>query len=781
MKKKINRISKQTKLLKFSLFVLSQIVFSFSAYSQSHTVCGYLKDETNGEPVLYAECRDASGKHSAVSNEFGFFGISFPSENIKFRISHPGFQTDSVEFVLTKDTILYIKLKPWELDEVTITGKSTSNYKQTGSGHERISPKTINAIPSFLGEPDLLKALTCMPGITTGNKGFSDIYVRGGERSENLMLLDGAPFYGSQHAWGLISIYNTDIIQTIDVYKGGFPARYGDRTASVLDIRTKQGNNKKFQGNYSVGLLNTKFTVEGPLRKEKTSFIFGFRSSYYDLLILPIRRQYNKNNSGSFMGYTFLDANLKINHSFNNKNKVFFNFYSGYDIQGIYDKSSNSNNLNEEETKLRQDNISATLGYTTNLSPKLYFSSALIYSKYGNLYKSNTAHTNNDVLLKSNEHFYSKIEDISANLNFDYRVNQFNTFKFGAKYNFYTFSPGIFKYHTEDSYNTTDTVFGNNISQYANEIAVYAEDEIKFTDKVSINAGLRASAFNKNKTYTSLDPRFSVRWQFLKNTAFKASYTKTTQFLHGITNNMQGINGETWKLSTQKVPSIKSDQVSAGFFGEISKLHIEFSGEVYYKISKNLIFFKYMNSDLLIETNWEDNVLKNGKGESYGFESMIKYNSEKLNISLSYTHSYTYRQFAELNGGKRFPFLYDKRNDIFLFTEFNMNEKNSFSANFVFSTGTPITLAQAYVKADEFSYEYYAYNGLNNMRLPNYHRLDISYKHSYVKNKKKKYISINIFNVYARQNPVYIYFDGEKMKQISFYSIIPSISYGMYF
>ena len=762
--------------------LLIVLFFPSFLFSQSHKVFGYIKAESSGELVLYANCVELMSKNFAVSNEKGFFSLNIPAGNIKLKISHSAYLADTIKFYLSKDTLINIKLKTRQLKEVKVIAKEIPDYEQTISGHVNISTLKIKTMPSLMGEPDIIKGLSFLPGVTGGNKGFSNMYVRGGGRSENLLILDGAPFYGSQHAWGFISIFNTDIIKSIDLYKGGFPARYGGRTSSVLDIAARQGNNKKFKGKFDIGTLYSKFLLEGPIIKDKTSFLVALRSSYIDLLMTPFRYLYYRRGFGSYMGYKLIDLNAKINHNFNRKNKIYLNFYSGYDIQSIYDKLNDSNSGYVDEIAFRQENISATLGYQSIISPKLFFNSSLVYSKYLNSYSSENINIDNTDSISRNESSSSKIDDISYNFHFDYFPNNKHRIKTGAKYNFYRLLPGIFEYDYADNQGAFDTVFGTSVDLYANELAVFVEDEIHFSKKVSLNAGLRFNLFHNEKTYKSIDPRFSFRWQIKSKMAIKTGFSVMHQFLHAITNNTQGINGEIWVTSNENIAPIEAYQASLGLFGNYGPFDIDYSVETYYKKTNNLIYFKYSEPYQLFENQWEDAVYKNGEGESYGLEVLLKKTTHKWQTSLAYTLAWTYRRFSELNNGNKFPFLYDKRHDINLSVQYYANNKNTFGVNFTFNTGTPVTLPEAYVQRNRFFYGYYVHNGINNMRLPAYHRLDFSYKRMWKTLKGRDwYWSANIYNVYARQNPVYIYYDKDKVKQVALNSVIPTLRFGMKF
>lgn len=772
--------------MKKILVLFLVLVLTPEIFSQKSTIYGNIKDASSGEPIYYATCYELNSKQYCISGENGSFSFSVPNGKIKLLVSNVGYYADTLEFILKKDTLITINLKNKVLDEIVVYAEQPIQ-KQALLGVTTISAKRINSIPTQFGEKDLLKALTFLPGVTGDNKGFSNIYVRGGDRQSNLMLVDGATLYSTSHLFGFLSVFNTDIVESVDFYKGGFPARFGGRTSSVIDIKTRNGDSQKIKGEFSLGLLSSKLLLEGPIIKEKTTYILAARSSYLDLITFPIRQTIKKREYGNFPSYTFFDINAKINHKINNKNRVFFNFYIGADLISIIYYENQSY---KETTNISQKYITSTLGYNSIITPKLNFYTSLIYSKFNSSYYADRNKYYSEDGIVFLESSFSKIHDLSYNLRFDYKPINSQNIKFGIKTNYYQIHPGIYNYFNKNDINQTDTTFGVSEPLIAGELCGFIEDDISITKNINVNLGLRYTFFSqiadsidfKKSAYQTFEPRFSFRWLITDKFSFKCGATVMHQFLHVLQNNVNGFGNEIWISSSKTIEPQKSSQLSGGFFGEISKHKIEYGIEIYYKKMENLINYNYIESDPTTISHWEELIAKNGLGESYGAEFLVQKNYGKFNFSLAYTLSWSWRQFEELNFGERFPFTFDKRHDLSLALNYKRSEKHSFGGMFIFSSGTPITLSEAYVQRNQYFYGYYTYTGINNRRLPPYHRLDVYYQRNWLSKRNREWNwTINIYNLYARQNAVYIYFEQNKTKQISMFTIMPTFSIGFKF
>lgn len=760
--------------------IIFLLICTLNLYSQNIKINGYIISASSGEPIINAHIiSNGMDKHS-ISNTSGFFSLSLAEGKNALQISHVAYQPALVTVNTKKDTAITIELLSLQLGEIEVYGEEPL-HRQTLSGKISISPQKIEFIPTFVGEPDIIKAITYLPGVSGNNKGFSNLYVRGGDRQNNLLLLDGAPVYSLNHLFGILSVFNADIIKNIDFYKGGFPARYGGRTSSVVDITTRRGNNKKLTGKFNIGILKSKLLLEGPVVNQRTSFILALRSSYLDLFTLPFRNKYKKGNPHvNFLGYTFYDINAKVTREINEKSQIFVNLYKGTDIQKVYDKAQNTFQYRNSAYEYKQENQSATIGLQSLLNSDLYFNTSVIYSKYGNRFEMTDEiidYIDSSAVIEKS---HSYINSLTCNISFDY--TQFNNHKIktGGSISLYKIQPGVSSRKSDIYFNHFDTTYNVSVEKKATEYNLYIEDEIAITNKLNINAGVRLNIFNSNYTHINPEPRISIRWLAGENISFKTGYSIMHQYMHLIESNIQGTGNELWVGSNKNTPPQKASLFSGGIFGKIS--HIEYGFEAFYKNMENLIYFNYIDADEDFICKWDNMILKDGKGRAYGFEALIKYKSKKFISSLSYTLAKNDRKFSDYNFNKWFPFSHDRRHDLTFLLHYILNEKNTVGINFVFNTGEPITLPEAYIPTNRYFNGYLSYNDINNMRLPAYHRLDISYKrNTKTKKGRKSYWSINLYNAYARRNPVYVYYDKDKVISKSLYSIIPSFNWGMEF
>jgi hypothetical protein len=757
------------------------------AVAQNYTINGYVKDVNTGEVLLFANCFDSINFKGTTTNPYGYYTLSLPKGKVRIVASYVGYKNKSFEFILKKDTTLSFELeaKTVELQEV-IVSSHIPIHQQVIMGKTTVPIKTIESIPSFAGEADLMKAISYIPGISTGKEGYSNIYVRGGDRGQNLILLDGAKLYNTNHVGGFISLFNSNIIKHLDVYKGGFPARYGGRASSVIDIYTKDGNKNEFHGKYNIGLLSSGLLFEGPLRNN-ISFIFAARSSYYDLFTLPARRAFKQTGTGSYFGYTFFDINSKISWQATEKSRLFLSFFTGHDLQ----KSEDANKAPYQElissNKLKIHNTGISLGQNYILTPKLFMKNSLAYSSYKNKLETLDKLVQYGSSTLNKYYSFSEINDFTIQSRFEYSPNTFHSVKSGIELSYYTFIPGMQNTYSENvnanSISDTTVGFTNSLSAFENNI--YLEDEFHISSNIWFNIGIRGTVYNcKDTTYYRAEPRLSFRWLITKSLSFKSNYTIMNQFNHVLVNNYMGFEKEIWIAATKKLPPQKAEQISTGLFYSYEEKNIEFSVEAFYKNMTNLLEYHSPIDDEDNLNNIENIVAKNGKGEAYGIEAQIIKGEGRVSGSINYTLSWNYRQFDNLNNGKKYPFIYDRRHDLSIVSIYAINNTYSFNSNFVISSGMPFTLPVGFIKEDDFFYHYYAYSGINNRRLPLYHRLDISLvKKGKTRKGNPKQFEINIFNVYARKNPVYIYYDSKtgKVYQKSLFSIIPTISYSVEF
>ena len=667
-----------------------------------------------------------------------------------------------------------------------------------------ISMEKVKSLPVLLGEQDIMKTIQLLPGVQSGSEGSSGLYVRGGGPDQNLILLDGVPVYNASHLFGFFSVFNADAINSVQLIKGGFPARYGGRLSSVIDIRMKEGNNKEFHGEGSIGLISSKLSLEGPIIKDKTSFIVSARRTYIDLLARPlIKAAARSTGSEGTGGYYFYDVNAKVNHKINESNRIYLSGYFGDDRFYANTKETYLNNgvenIYDSENSLNWGNVITALRWNSIINDKLFSNTTLRYSRYRfNVGFSEKTTETSSSGTKENEfsfNYFSGIEDWSGNVDFDFVPNPNHYIKFGIGNTYHTFRPGVNQFKSNEGTSAIDTTFGSS-NLFAHEANVYIEDDLKVGELLKFNIGLHASAFLMNKkTYYSLQPRFSGRYLLDETMSLKASYARMTQFLHLLTNTSIGLPTDLWVPATDKIAPQTSDQIAIGVAKTVKKQY-EVSLEGYYKWMNNLIEYKDGASFFGSETDWQDKV-ESGKGWSYGGELLIEKKQGKTTGWIGYTLSWTNRQFEEINFGEVFPYKYDRRHDIGIAVTHKFDKYKDRKGRdkwidvgmvFVYGTGNATTLGLERYRSNDngfFGSEVVHIDGRNNYRMPNYHRLDLGVNIHTKKKRGERTWSFGVYNAYSRQNPFFLFFGYENnqrvLKQISLFPVLPSFSYNFKF
>ncbi len=774
------------------LFHLALLFLSFSAFSQnSRTLNGYISSKKTGEKLIGATVYDTVHKVGTTSNEYGFYSLSIPNEATVLRITSFGFDPYFLEATLQKNEYNIIASEVNELNEVVVTATSGSrrSVESTNIGTMELSMEKVDKLPVLLGEKDVLKILQLMPGVKSGGEGSSGIYVRGGGPDQNLILLDGVPVYNASHLFGFFSVFNSDALSQTTLTKGGFPARYGGRVSSVLDMRMKEGNNQKFNVEGSIGIIASRLLIEGPLNKGKTAFIISGRRTYLDALIKPFQKQDSKG------GYYFYDLNAKINHKINDKHHLYLSGYFGQDkaaFKSNYGGGDNSNSYyTKDETGIKWGNAIAAIRWNYKIRPKLFTNTTFTYSKYlFNIYSdSKSTSIINGVSTNSSYSFlyYSGIDDWTGKTDFTYLPNPNHTIKFGISDIYHTFRPGVTTASSQYQSESFTQKEGS-ANQFAHETSEYIEDDHKISNKLKINYGLHNSTFFVgSKVYNELQPRISANYILTENSSLKFGYSRTAQFLHLLSNTGIGLPTDLWVPATEKIAPVTANQVSIGYNREIKK-QFNFVIEGYYKKMDHLIQYKEGASFFSQNTDWQSKV-ESGQGWAYGGEVMLEKRQGKLTGWIGYTLSWTERQFDNINFGQRFPYRYDRRNDISVVLTYKANKTWDFGMVFVYGTGNAVTLAtQTYQMAPNPVVNGYLYNptlnyfsSINNYRMPAYHRMDIGANRTRQKTWGETVLSLSIYNVYNRQNAYFLFTEskGSKivLKQASIFAMIPSISW----
>lgn len=792
------------------LLVITGLFLNLSAAlaQQSHTVSGYILDSESGEPLIAAAVLGAGA--GTVTNNFGYYTITLPDGPVELEFSYMGYRSVPRRLELTADTLLNVRL---ELSKEFLKGSVvTATHSEIGVRGTQMSAvevpiHQIKAVPAFGGETDIIKALQLLPGVQSGTEGAAGLYVRGGGPDENLLLLDGVPLYNVNHLFGFFSVFNADAIKNVTLYKGSFPARYGSRLSSVVDVRMKDGNENEIHGSLSVGALAAKFNLEGPIVKGKTTFNVSARRTYYDIFLQPVIAQVSRQegNTGNApnAGYYFYDINAKITHRFSGSDRLFLSIYNGDDItyvkyNEVYDKNAY---YSSDLIKLRWDwgNTVAALRWNHIFSPKLFMNATVSYTGYHHgldLGVSNETISNGAQKFRSSYDvdmdYFSGISDIGGSVDFEYKPSNAHEIKFGAQYTDHTFRPSVSSMYVaaaEDTFSEKiDTTLGD-ADIFSKELCVYAEDNWSATDWLKINFGARYAAyFVSGKTYHSLEPRLSVRALLGPDLSFKASYSEMSQFLHLLSNTSLSLPTDLWVPVTKRIAPMRSRQAAAGLF--YSKGGFDLSAEGYWKTMDNVMEYRDGASFLGSTTGWEDKVAL-GKGWAYGVELLVQKKFGKVSGWVGYTWSRTMRLFdrpgAMINSGRPFPAKYDRIHDLSATLSWEISKRVNFGATFVYGTGNTGSLAMQYVLAPhDYGTRPEPYlESRNNYRMPDYMRADVGFK--FYKDKKygRRCWDISVYNVTNRINPFLVYEGYTKsvktLKKMSIFPIMPSISYNYEF
>ncbi len=795
----------------FLIFIL--FVFFHFTFAKDYTISGYVTELKSSETLIGASIVDIKSGKGTVTNPYGYYSLTLPEGEVSIRYSYVGFSAESREFKLTKDTVISVSLSTdTELKELTVIGHHTElGVKGTQMSSIEIPIAQIKSIPSLFGETDVLKALQLLPGVQGGVEGSAGLYVRGGGPDQNLLLLDGVPVYNVNHLFGFFSVFNADAIKNVTLYKGNFPARFGGRLSSVLDVRMNDGNMHEYHGNVSVGIISSKVNLEGPIIKGKTSFNVSARRTYLDVLAQPIIKLIanQEGASGTSAGYYFYDFNTKINHKFSDKDRLYLSVYTGddaiyasYKMRSGIDDGVNQRVEYSEKMKLSWDwgNLISSLRWNRVLNSKLFMNTTASYTRYRfklaltDTYEETPKSDRNSTMRLG---YNSGIEDYTVKLDFDYLPTPNHDIKFGTSYDYHQFKPGVSSFKETSSSNNPINVSIGDDPIYAHEASLYAEDNMTVTDYFKTNIGLHyTSFFVQNKTYHSLQPRISGRLLITDDLSFKVAYAYMSQYIHLLSNNNISLPTDLWVPVTNRITPMNSNQYSAGFFYNLKNL-VDLSVESYYKTMDNIIEYKDGASFWGSTTGWEDKVSM-GRGWSYGVEFLAQRSFGNTTGWIGYTWSKSERLFdragQELNFGEPFPAKYDRRHDISIVATHKISEKIDISGTWVFSTGNTGTLEMQNYEAAPIPGFYYNQSlpyipSRNNFRYPSYHRADIGVNFHKQKKHGVRTWNVSVYNLYNHLNPFMVYtntdyliYQSKKtLKKISLFPIIPSVSYSYKF
>lgn len=795
--------------LKKILIYLVLVLTGISGIAQTFTVSGTVTDKVTGETLIGATVMDKNSGKGTITNSYGYYSLTLPGGEVVLRVSYVGYKTIWDSISGNGDRRDYAMDPTTSLEEVVITADRITGHKSSQMSAIEVPVEQLRSVPVIFGEADVLKALQLLPGVQSGTEGMSGMYVRGGGPDENLFLLDGVPLYNVNHLGGFFSAFNSDAIKNVTLYKGSFPAHFGGRLSSVLDITTNNGNDKEYHGNVSVGLISAKVSVEGPIVKEKTTFSLSARRTYGDVLIQPFVSMVGlAEGLKTNVGYYFYDLNAKVTHKFSNKSRLYASFYSGDDDVYFRIKTRSgllyANDYNEfMSMKYKWGNLVGSIRWNYELNPKLFMNLSGSYTRYRNnisLGEEIESWYGDDYTYEMAEMSYkSGIRDITGRADFDYAPNNDHAVKFGGNVTYHLFSPETFGVKMEEDYDGTYTNMDTTIGMQkirATELNGYIEDDWSLSESLKLNGGVLLSGFGvQGKFYPSVQPRLSGRWLLSDDLSIKAGYSYMTQYMHLLSNTSINLPTDLWVPVTARIAPMNAHQVAVGVFYNLKNL-VDLSVEGYYKSMSNLMEYKDGASFFGSSLGWEDKVCM-GDGWAYGVEFLAQKTLGDFTGWIGYTWSKTERRFdrpgEELNQGRVFPAKYDRRHDVSIVLMYKPNKKFDCSLTWVYNTGNATTLAlQRYNEEHSGDYGYYQLDYVesrNNFRMPAYHRMDVSVNFHKQKKHGVRTWSVSVYNLYNRQNPFIIYqsdnyhynYDGvhygSALVQLSIFPILPSLSY----
>ena len=765
------------------VILIGSLVFAFviSNAQEKFVLSGNIADAATGEDLIGATVMVAGLPNTgAVSNAYGFYSLTLEKGNYQIRFRFVGYEQQMVSVDLTENNKLDIQLseKNYEIGNIVVTGERPDrNVTSVEMGNVRMSPQRIESIPVIFGEQDILKTIQLTPGVKSAGEGNSGFYVRGGGIDQNLILLDEAPVYNPSHLMGFFSVFNSGALKDATLLKGSIPTEYGGRASSVFDIKMKDGNRKEYGLNGNVGLISSNLTAEGPIQKEKSSFMISGRRTYADMFLV-----FSNDEDIKDTRLYFYDLNLKTNYKLNSNNRLFLSGYIGRDKFKFAD-----------EFGFDWGSVTGTLRWNHNFSEKLFSNTSLIFSNYS---------YNINIFNDYNADIRSEIHDWNLKQDFTFYADTHNTLKYGGNIIFHNILPGKISVPEGSIYNPEEisrrravewaayVSNSQNVSEhfklyYGLRLALFSNigpgEFYEFGENGELTNTIEKSKFEFVKTQGGLEPRLAATYIFNTRSSIKTSYNRIYQFLHLLSNTTTTTPTDLWLPSSNNVKPQISDQVSLGYFRNFKTNEFESSLEVYYKNLANQIDYK--NGAQLIFNSTVEAELVFGRGWAYGAEFYLKRNYGRLNGWLSYTWSKTMRNFSDINNGNSFPARYDRTHDVSIVGIFDVNDKWKVSATWVYYTGNAVTFPSGKYEIDGQIVGYYTER--NGYRMPDYHRLDLGI--TWQRKKTRKFESswnFSVYNAYARENAYYIEFRESETKsgtteavQVALFKAIPSVSY----
>lgn len=783
--------------------------FSWSATAQlKRSVSGYITDAQTGERLFAASVYSEASQTGTTSNRFGFFSLSLHEGEVKLRVSFVGYLPREELLTLVSDTTLQLALKSDNtLEEVVVKGNKGGLANSLSLGHVKLSAKSMAKLPALFGEKDLMKSLTILPGVQQGSEGNSGIFVRGGSPDQNLILLDDVPLFNVSHLFGFVSVFTPEAITSVDLYKGAFPARYGGRLSSVIDLRLKDGNKFKRESSLNLGLISSQFTTEGPIVQGKSSYFFSVRRTLIDLLYKGISAAVPASTEGTTTpDYAFHDINGKLNFRLNDKNQLYWSFYSGrdklaFDYVDHWETMLDGSETQHSSGVIHWGNVMTAVKLNSRLNPRLFLNTTLSGSlfNYGNLFAGDSETAKDEDIEKSDFSFdyQSRIRSLGLKSDLDVYGESNLPVQAGVFVSVNNYVPGrqMVKRNGETEENRSSEVSGF-------DYGFYLDKKFSLAPALAVSAGLRSvfQTIAGQKTYFALEPRLSLSFQQNPKTSVELSYARMNQAIHLLSNGNIGLPTDIWVPSTNQIRP-ESAYILSGGMKKSLRTDLKLSVEAYYKRMNHVLSFAEGQGILDVDENWEGKVIS-GRGRAWGIENELRYNRSNIEGWLGYTLAWNERKFEEMNRNNWFPYDYDRRHKIDAGFIWQINKSWSASATWTFQSGAPASYSGLdypgypgnidYDISDFFTGDgmdgsrIQYYTRLNGVRLPAYHRLDLGFTREWGPSNKRRALSISIYNVYNRMNPYLIYSktkpDGTTgLKQFTLFPIIPSVSYRISF
>ena len=803
-------LNRHTLLLLFMAF----LGLSNATGQSNYTISGYVTDSASGEALIGASLFVKEINKGIGTNVYGFYSITLPEGTYDLQVRYLGYKDVVRNVALASDVKLNFDMASSALvirEAVVVGTKGKNNTESTDMGRIDVDVQKLSTLPALFGEVDILKVIQLLPGVKTNGEGNSGFYVRGGGPDQNLILLDDATVYNASHLFGFFSVFNADAVKNLELYKGGMPAQYGGRISSVLDITMKEGNDQKFHAQGGIGLISSRLTLEGPIVKDRSSFIVSGRRTYIDVVAKPFLK-----NGGGFSGsgYYFYDLNAKANYRISDKDHVYLSGYFGRDV---FDFSGAD--PGDPTFRIPWGNATVAARWNHVFGPKLFMNATATFSDYQFEFEGGSDDFSFSLL--------SGIKDYGLKVDLSQYASVRHNLKYGGQYINHLYTPSTVVIESGDVAFDIDEPS----KLKAHEGALYIQDEFEVTDRLLVNAGLRLTTFThvgsyseylydeqgvsdgtreygngeSIASYAALEPRISARYKLDRKSSVKASFNRGQQYVHLASFSTSTLPTDVWIPSSTNVRPLIGTQYAAGYFRDFADRMFETSVEVYYKDMQNLIeYAEGVQPQDNGNSNYDANLVF-GDGYSYGAELFVKKRTGRLNGWVGYTWSKTMRTFAEVNNGKEFPSRWDRRNDLSVVLGYDLSKRWQFGATFVYSTGQAVTLpVNRYWVEGQLVSEYTERNGY---RMVPFHRMDLS---ATLHNRNTKEVTdpttgevtevsrkwhsswtFSIYNVYNRMNPYFIYFDSEGTpasgdfkvvaKQVSLFSILPSVTWNFRF